>query len=246
MEISNAANKRVLIAVPAYNEGDTIGGVVERLQNLLSDFDLLVINDGSNDTTGQILQSLGVVTATHLSNLGYGRAIQTAVKYALSCDYNVLITLDADGQHHPEQIQSIYDESIRSGWDVLIGSRYVSAQNYSHNPLGRRAGMQVFSLLVRLITKQRIYDTTSGLKVIKRNVFEPLSHSHFVDFHSEAIVYLIRLGYRIGEYPITVSERTQGQSMYSTLSHLKYPLKTSLMLLLGIVEAELIRRRKKS
>lgn len=246
MQLSNPANKRVLIAVPAYNEAETISGVVERLQNLLPNFDLLVVNDGSNDTTGQVLQSLGVVTATHLSNLGYGRAIQTAVKYALSCDYDVLITLDADGQHHPEQIQSIYDESIRSGWDVLIGSRYVNLQNYSHNPLGRRAGMQIFSLLVKLITKQRIYDTTSGLKVIKRDVFEPLSHWHFVDFHSEAIVYLIRLGYRIGEYPITVSERTQGQSMYSMLSHLKYPLKTSLMLLLSIVETALVRRRKKS
>ena len=246
MQISNPANKRVLIAVPAYNEENTIGGVVKRLQELLPDFDLLVINDGSKDTTGEILQSLGVVTATHLSNLGYGRAIQTAVKYALSCNYDVLITLDADGQHHPEQIQSIYEESIRSDWDVLIGSRYVNAQNYSQNPLGRRAGMQIFSLLVRLITKQRIYDTTSGLKVIKRDVFEPLSHWHFVDFHSEAIVYLIRLGYRIGEYPITVSERKQGQSMYSALSHLKYPLKTSLLLLLGIVEAELVHRRKKS
>ena len=245
MQLPAPANKRILIAVPAYNEENTIGGVVKRLQDLLPDFDLLVVNDGSNDSTGQILQSLGVVTAVHLSNLGYGRAIQTAVKYALSCGYDILITLDADGQHHPEQIQSIYDESIRSDWDVLIGSRYVDAQNYSHNPLGRRAGMQIFSLLVRLITKQRIYDTTSGLKVIKRDVFEPLSHWHFVDFHSEAIVYLIRLGYRIGEYPITVSERTQGQSMYSILSHLKYPLKTSLMLLLGIVEAKLVRRRKK-
>jgi glycosyltransferase involved in cell wall biosynthesis len=240
-----SSKKRVLIAVPAYNEEDTIANVVERLQNLLPDFDLLVINDGSSDATGQILKSLGVVTAAHLSNLGYGRAIQTAVKYALSCDYDVLITLDADGQHHPEQIQGIYDESFRSDCHILIGSRYVNGYNYSQSPLGRRIGMQLFSLLVRLITKQRIYDTTSGLKVIKRDVFEPLSHWHFLDFHSEAIVYLIRLGYRIGEYPITVSERSQGQSMYSALSHLKYPLQTSLMLLLGVVEAELNRRRKK-
>lgn len=244
MRMPEPANKRVLIAVPAYNEENSIGGVIERLRELLPEFDLLVINDGSSDATGRILESLGVVTATHLSNLGYGRAIQTAVKYALSCDYDTLITLDADGQHHPEQIQSIYEESVRADWDVLIGSRYVKAHSYSNNPLGRRVGMQIFSALVRLITKQQIYDTTSGLKVVKRTVYEPLAHWHFVDFHSEAIVYLIRLGYRIGEYPITVSERTQGQSMYSALSHLKYPLKTSLMLLLGIVQAELVRRRK--
>ncbi len=67
MQISNPTNRRVLIVVPAYNEENTIGNVVERLQELLPDFDLLVINDGSKDTTGEILQSIGVVTATRQS-----------------------------------------------------------------------------------------------------------------------------------------------------------------------------------
>jgi len=245
MQALNPSNKRVLVAIPAYDEEATIDSVINRLRNSLSGFDLLVVNDGSRDATAQILQSLDVVTATHLCNLGYGRAIQTAIKYAMSCNYDVLITLDADGQHHPEQIQSIYDESLRSSCDVLIGSRNINTRTYSHHPVGRRIGMQIFSLLVRLMTNQRIYDTTSGLKVIKHGVFEPLSHWHFVDFHAEAIVYLMRLGYRISEFPITVAERTQGQSMYSLLSHFKYPLKTSLMLLLGVIEAELTRRRKK-
>jgi hypothetical protein len=82
------------------------------------------------------------------------------------------------------------------------------------------------------------------LKVIKRSAFEPLTLWHFVDFHAEAIVYMMRLGYNVGEYPITVSERTQGQSMYSILSHFKYPLKTFLMVLLGAVQATLTRRKK--
>ncbi len=106
-------------------------------------------------------------------------------------------------------------------------------------------GMQLFSVMVKLITGRRIYDTTSGLKVIKRRVFDPLLRWHFVDFHAEAIIYLLRLGYRVGECPISVAERTHGQSMYSALSHLKYPLKTFLMVILGLVEAELSRRRNK-
>jgi glycosyltransferase involved in cell wall biosynthesis len=155
----------------------------------------------------------------------------------------MLITLDADEQHHPEQVQALYEESVNSGWDVLIGSRYIKSRNYSHSPLGRRVGMQLFSILVKLVAGQRIYDTSSGLKVIKRSVFESLAYWHFVDFHAEAIVYLMRLGYRVGEYPITASERTHGQSMYSKLSHFKYPLKTSMMILLGMIEASLRRRR---
>ncbi len=235
--------QRVLVAIPAYNEEATISRVVAEARKFLPEFDLLIINDGSRDATAQILQGLGVVTATHLCNLGYGRAIQTAIKYALKCDYDVLITLDGDGQHHPEQVQGIYRESIDGQWDVLIGSRHVNVRTYSDSPLGRRIGMRLFSFLVLLISGQRVYDTTSGLKVIKRSVFEPLIHWHFVDFHAEAIVYLLRLGYRVGEYPITVSERVKGQSMYSTLSHLEYPLKTSLMVLLGVIQAEMTRRR---
>ena len=236
--------QRVLVAVPAYNEEATIHKIVSRVRESMPEFDLLVVNDGSRDSTRQILESLRVVTVTHLCNLGYARAIQSAIKYALVCDYDALITLDADGQHHPEQVLALYAESMNNGWDVLIGSRYVGTRDYSHSPFGRRLGMQVFSLLVKLAVGQRVYDTSSGLKVMKRSVFEPLAQSLFVDFHAEVIVYLIRLGYRVGEYPITAAERAHGQSMYSRLSHLKYPLKTSLMILLGMIEATLGRRRK--
>lgn len=245
MALTSSANK-LLIAVPAFNEESTIGGVVNRVREVLPGFDLLVVNDGSTDATAKVLSSLGVVTATHLCNLGYGRAIQTAIKYALRYDYDLLITLDADGQHHPEQVQDIYDESVKEGWHVLIGSRHVKARNYSHAPLGRRIGMQLFSVLVKIVAGQRVYDTTSGLKVFKRETFEPLTYWHFVDFHAEAIVYLMRMGYSVGEYPITVSERSQGRSMYSPLSHLKYPLKTALMVLLGALQATLTRRGKRS
>ena len=80
--------------------------------------------------------------------------------------------------------------------------------------------------------------------MIRNTVFENLTKWHFVDFHAEAIVYLLRLGYRITEYPITVREREYGQSMYSMLSHLTYPIQTSLMVLLGLAEAELAKRSR--
>jgi len=234
---------RSLVAIPAYNEETSIREVVSRVRESLPEFDLLVVNDGSHDATRQILHDLHVVTATHLCNLGYGYAIQTAVQYAFSEKYDTLIILDADGQHHPEQIAGMVQEFINQGWDVLIGSRYVESRKYSGAPFGRRRGMQLFSTLTGLVTGQHIYDTSSGLKIMRRSVFEPLTRWHFVDFHAEALVYLIRLGYRIGEYPITVAERMYGQSMYSVLSHLVYPLKTLLMILLGVVEAELTCRK---
>src|SRR5207244_1994658 len=165
------------------------------------------LDDGSVAQMPKILKAVGVRTAPQLRNLRYGRAIQTAIKYALRPGYRALITLDADGQHAPEQVLAMYEDFVRSDLDCLVGSRYVAIGNYRLAPWGRRLGMQVFSLLTAAVTGRRIYDTTSGLKILKGSVFEPLTHWHFVDFHAEAIVYLSRLGYGVGEYPITVAPR---------------------------------------
>jgi hypothetical protein len=235
--------ERVLVAIPAYNEQATIADVVRRVRASLPEFDLLVINDGSTDSTSEILHGLGVVVATHLCNLGYGRAIQTAIKYAHQLNYDVLITVDADGQHHPEQVHRLYRESRESGWDLLIGSRYVETRDYSREPTGRRIGMQMFSVVVKLLTGCAIYDTTSGLKVMRRSIFVPLARWHFLDFHAEAIVYLLSLGYRVGESPISVAERTAGQSMYSFASLFQYPVNTGIMTAIAAVEGKLLQRR---
>jgi glycosyltransferase involved in cell wall biosynthesis len=234
---------RILVAIPAYNERETIRSVVNGVRQHLPTLDLLVVDDGSRDGMGQILRDLHVMTATHLCNLGYGRAIQTAIKYALAEGYDALITLDGDGQHDAGQIPGMVARFRSEEWDVLVGSRYVQSRDYTGAPLGRRIGMQLFSVLTRILTGQRVYDTSSGLKIMRRCVFEPLTRWHLLDFHAEAIVYLMRMGYRVGEYPIGVGERKHGQSMYSALSHLAYPLKTLLMILLGLVEAGMVRRR---
>jgi glycosyltransferase involved in cell wall biosynthesis len=239
-----ATAARVLIAVPAFNEEQTLAGVIGRIRATLPEHDLLVVNDGSRDATARILAEQRVTTASHLCNLGYGRAIQTALLYAWRHDYDVLVTLDADGQHQPEQVRDLLAALARNGWDVCLGSRYRSAQGYRGAPLGRRAGMLTFSLFVGLVTGQRIWDTTSGLRALRRPVFEPLARWHFIDFHAEAIVYLMRLGYRIGEHPITVDARRHGRSMYSLGSAVKYPLKTLLMVLLGLSQAALARARR--
>lgn len=236
---------RELVAIPAYNEEATLAEVVRRVWEAMPGFDLLVVNDGSVDGTERILAGIeGVTTATHLCNLGYGRAIQTAIKYALRHGYEALITLDADGQHRPEQVLGMYEAFRSEGWDCLVGSRYVATRNYSGAPLGRRVGMQLFSIVTQMATGRRVYDTTSGLKILRSSVFESLMRWHFVDFHAEAIVYLSRLGFKVGEFPITVEERKHGTSMYSALSHIVYPLKTSTMVLLAAIHASLSRGRR--
>jgi glycosyltransferase involved in cell wall biosynthesis len=237
------AETRVLIAVPAFNEEGTIADVIGRIRAALPEHELLVVDDGSRDATGRILAEQGVRVVRHLCNLGYGRAIQTALLYALRHEYDVLVTVDADGQHRPEQIRGLLDALTSNGWDLCVGSRYVRERHYRGAPLGRRAGMQTFSVLVGLMTGQRIWDTTSGLRAIARSAFAPLARWQFLDFHAEALVYLLCLDFRIGEHPITVAERQHGRSMYSFSSALIYPLKTLLLTLLGLSHALLARER---
>jgi glycosyltransferase involved in cell wall biosynthesis len=234
---------RILVAIPAHNEAATVRGVVEGVRRALPSADLLVVDDGSRDETASVLQDVGVPAARHLANLGYGRAIQTAIHYAQGGGYDVLVTLDGDGQHDPAQLPALLETFQRNGWDLCVGSRYVTSRSYRGVPFGRQIGMRTFSVLVGLVTGHRVYDTTSGLKAIRSTVFPALALWHFVDFHAEAIVYLLRLGFRMGEHPIVAGERQHGASMYSPLSAVKYPAKTLLMILLGLVQAELARRR---
>lgn len=240
------AETRVLIAIPAYNEEQTIEAVVRGVRSAIREFDLLIVNDGSQDATEAVLQRIGQPTATHLCNLGYGRAVQTAIKYARRHGYDTLITLDADGQHRPEDIRRVYREYATGDYDLLIGSRFVESRRYDSEPAVRRAGMRLFSTLIALLTGRRIYDTSSGMKVINRRVFDLLAEHPFVDFHAEAIVSLIARGFRVGESPITVDRRTHGTSMYTPLSAIKYPVKVAFLILIGVVEARFLRGRARA
>jgi glycosyltransferase involved in cell wall biosynthesis len=235
------SGRRVLIAIPAYNEAPTIEAVVSGVRSAIPEFDLLIVNDGSHDETEAILARIAQPTATHLCNLGYGRAVQTAIKYAARHGYDALITLDADGQHRPDDIRRVYQQYESGEYDLLIGSRFVVSKRYDSEPAVRRVGMRLFSALIALLTGRRVYDTSSGMKVINRRVYETLTDRPFVDFHAEAIAYLLESGYTVGESPITVDQRTHGTSMYTALSAIKYPVKVVFLIVIGVIEARFMR-----
>lgn len=235
---------RVLVAIPAYNEAPTIEAVVRSVRGAVPHFDLIVVNDGSRDDTGAALARAGVTTATHLCNLGYGRALQTAIRYARRTGYDALITFDADGQHRASDLVPLHDAFRAGDYDLLIGSRFIERRDYRAEPAVRRLGMRLFSALIAVLTGKRVYDTSSGMKVIGRRVFETLVARPFVDFHAEAIVYLIESGYRVGEFPIAVTAREHGASMYTPLSALKYPLKVAFLIVVGALEARRTRRAR--
>jgi glycosyltransferase involved in cell wall biosynthesis len=223
---------RILIGIPAYNEEMTIGHVIETTHAALPDCDIVVINDGSADKTGEIVRNSPATLLQLPCNLGYSNAIETLLYYAARKDYDSLVLIDADGQHDPNGLPGFIAALETSDCDMMIGSRYIKDHDYKDTSFGRRLGMVTFSILTQSLAGKRIYDTTSGMKGIKKPAIQALLAWHFLDFHAEAIIFLLWSKFKIEEYPITVSSREYGQSMYSFISHLWYPMSVVLLIVI--------------
>jgi glycosyltransferase involved in cell wall biosynthesis len=238
----NASAERGLIIIPVYNEEENIGLVIRRLRECGQPEDLLVVDDGSTDGTLKVVRRLKVAYISHPVNLGYVQALQTGIRFAKERGYDYLVFIDGDGQHDPQQIADLRKRGLAAHTpDIVIGSRFVQTRAYQA-PLGRRAGMLLFSWLTRAVGGHRIFDTTSGFKLIRRRAFEFLQEQIFGDFHAEMIVFCLLMGLRVEEVAINVSERRSGVSMYDWLSSAVYPVKTILAMTILWVRARQGRR----
>ena len=225
-----------LVVVPAYNEGQNIRQVLVALPETSATFDVLVIDDCSTDNTADVVAELGIPQIRLPCNLGYARAVQTGLRYAVNHEYDAVVLIDADGQHNPNVIPSMLEPLKRGEVDLTVGSRFVHGGSYRAS-FGRAIGIKLFSHLASFLLKQKVTDTSSGCKAMHIGVARALIASHFVDFHAEALVYVTRLGYGVREVPIIVGNRAQGSSMYSPLSFVTYPLQTILLMLVAVWEA---------
>lgn len=229
---------RGLIVIPAFNEEKNLPAVLGRVREAALAEDVLVVNDGSKDGTERVLRELGQEHLRHPINLGYVRAIQTGIRFAAEHGYDYVVMMDADGQHDPRAVPALRAALDRGEADIVVGSRFVADTGY-RAPLGRRLGMKVFSWVTALFGRQRVHDTTSGFKAIRRVAFPLLIEQTFGDFHAETLLLCMLLGLRVAEVPVQVAERRHGTSMYGPLDAVLYPLKTCV----AIVLIHLLHRR---
>lgn len=218
-----------LVIIPAYNEAETIQPVLKELVTTLpADVDILVIDDCSGDHTAGRAREMGVMVCSLPCNLGYAKALKTGLKYGLSQKYDWFSFMDADGQHRPEDMNKLIQFFSERSADLVIGSRWIDHQIPADS--GRRVGMIFFSWLTRKLTGERITDTTSGMKILNRQIAEALLSQNFGDFHSEIIIFLHDRGFKIEETGIIVHERTSGSSMYSFKDAIFYPVKNLILI----------------
>ncbi len=242
--------KDTLLVIPAYNEANNIGAVIENLKNSgVEKFsDILIINDGSSDNTEKIIQSYGVKVLSQVFNLGYGVALQTAYKYANNKGYEYLIQMDADGQHDVCNVHNIYSiikkDTIDKTADIVIGSRFLEKSVQYHMSGIRLFAVKMFRGIIKIVTKKYITDPTSGLQGLNRKAFSYYAGYQNFDIKYpdiNMIIQMLLLDYKIEEIPAIMHPRTEGQAMHSGVIK---PIKYMTVMMLSVFIA-ILRYRKK-
>ena len=203
-----------------------LGGIIRAVFGLEKSFHILVIDDGSPDHTGDKVEELiekefkGSLFCLHRKGkLGLGTAYITGFKWALEHGYEYIFEMDADFSHDPNDLPRLYAACHDEGYDVAIGSRYVSGVNVVNWPIGRVLMSYFASQYVRLVTGFKVHDTTAGFKCYKRRVLEtiPLDQVRFkgYGFQIEMKFTAYKIGFKIKEVPVIFVNRREGVSKMS-------------------------------
>ena len=214
-----------LVIIPTYNEKENIEKIIRFVFGLEKAFDVLIVEDNSPDGTAAIVKSLMPEYKDRLfilerkGKLGLGTAYIAGFKWALERSYAYITEMDADFSHNPSDLERLYETCAIEGYDMAIGSRYVSGVNVVNWPMGRVMMSYFASHYVRFITGMPINDTTAGFVCFHRRVLEriELENIRFIGyaFQIEMKFTALMHGFRLREVPIIFTDRTRGKSKMS-------------------------------
>lgn len=223
---------RIMAIVPAYNEGKSIYSVVSSIKFSRPDIDIVVVNDGSIDSTSQEARRAGAYVIDLPYNLGIGGAVQTGYIHGCKENYDIVVQIDGDGQHDPCDLDKLLSPVISGEVDMAIGSRFIEISGYK-SPVFRNMGINFFSRVVADITGRDIRDTTSGFRAMNKRVIDLFANYYPTDYPEvETIVYALKKGIRIKEIPVKMRFRTQGKSSITPIKAVYYMIKVTLALIL--------------
>jgi glycosyltransferase involved in cell wall biosynthesis len=213
--MSESPKPRIIVAMPAYNEERYIGSVILKARQYADE--VIVIDDGSSDDTVKVAKLAGATVVQHKENQGYGAAIQSILAQARARNPDILVLLDADSQHDPEEISAL-TKAISEGYDLAIGSRKLRRDDI---PAYRQMGQKVISYFTRILSGSKLTDTESGFRAFSRKaiaVLEPKEKGMAVS--AETVSLATAKGLRIAEVPISAIYTKDG----STLNPVKHGL----------------------
>ena len=203
---------KVAILVPAYNEAENVGYVLDRLPEEVCGVEtaVLVVDDGSKDGTGDVAAEHGAIVARHVINRGGGAALRTGYRLMVESGAEVVVTLDADGQHLPSEMERLVKPVLDGEVDVAHGSRVLGQAD--RNTLSRELGIVFFNRLVSFITRTKVSDCSNGYRAVRTAVLPQLVLRQEQFHTSEFMIEAIKRGIPATEVPITVERRLHGHS----------------------------------
>ena len=219
---------KILVIIPAYNEQASIARVIERVKESIPEADIVVINDGSHDSTSLVAYESGAKVISLPYNLGIGAAVQTGFILAQAGNYEIAVQVDGDGQHDPSEIEVLMSRLLADECDVVVGSRYLTDRGYV-TPLPRLLGTKILAAYVSMLAGQKFSDTTSGFRASNRRAIEICAENYPADYpEPESLLTFRKIGLRVSEVPVHMSKRYGGKSSITPFWSAYYMIKVIL------------------
>jgi len=222
-------NDGVALIMTAFNEGKNIGTLLNDILKL-DKWKIIVIDDGSTDDTKSIVQKIAKTTnkihlLSHKVNVGPAIAIQTGVKYGLMLNFKNFIQVDGDGQHPPNQIKKVLEPVLKEGFDLAIGSRYLSKTEYKTS-ITRRVGIWGTAKAVSTIGGVELTDVNSGFRAFNVKFAKKILKEYdSINTLYEFTLKICKEGYTVKEVPVSMNQRKFGKSYLSLSKLCMYPLR---------------------
>ena len=226
----------MLVIVPALNEQATIAHVVAEVQCKVPDADVLVVDDGSSDRTGQAARAAGALVAQLPYNLGVGGAMRLGYRFAAERGYTYAVQIDADGQHDPRFVPALLDR-LDAGADLVIGARFAGVGSYRvRGP--RWWAMRLLSVVLSALAHTKLTDTTSGFRATRGGLIEEFARFYPAEYLGDTVETLAlaaRRGYRIEQVPVEMRQRGGGVPSHSPLKATIYLGRALVTVVLALV-----------
>ncbi len=209
-------NKKIIVTIPAYNEGKTLGLVLRKIHEVMSEagynYSILVVDDGSQDNTAEVAKKEGAIVVSHPYNCGLAETFRTEIKTCLDLKADIIVHIDADGQYLPRQIPLLIEE-INKGYDLVLGSRF--AGKIESMPLIKKLGNKAFSKVISKITKQKITDGQTGFRAFTKDFAKKVKIISDHTYTQEQIIRAIKQKFRIKEVPVYFAKRKDKSRLMS-------------------------------
>ena len=212
LDTATESIKDIMVLIPAYNEADNLKYLLPKMPGSINgkDVGVLVVDDGSDDETKEIVQNHGYLVVSNVINRGGGAALRLGYDILRNSGANICITMDADGQHRPEEIEKLVSPIINDEYDVVIGSRILGARE--KDSLVRAAGVHIFGAIISSLVGKRLTDPSSGFRAFKMDRIKDIDLREDQYHTSELIIEAVKKRLRVKERPITILKRKYGKS----------------------------------